>query len=238
MSHTSCLDCHMSWCMPVCGLPKAYKIQAPTPQALGFNPTRGIDVCLYSFCVFIIFCMYRPRDGPISHQRGPTKQSIITKSSIFWDITPCNPLTVNRYSRRNKTCFACSRLTYSWTMKTEATFSSETSTDFNRTTRRFMYQKINSLQPLQRNSRVLCRNTIPEPRQRELMDLSPLSCHAEGRRLFQSIIYSSKHVRWRVHFEATCYTRPHFLLSYHLSQVVIFSSTCCPVTHSSFMELL
>jgi hypothetical protein len=63
------------------------------------------------------------------------------KSSISWDITQCSPLSVNR--RYGVTCSAllatCFRLVsclaYSSTLKMDATCSSKTSVDFQRTTR-------------------------------------------------------------------------------------------------------
>jgi hypothetical protein len=85
------------------------------------------------------------------------------KNAMFWDITPCSPLKVNwrfggtyrlhlqgrRISRaRNQresrclslppalTPFSCSA--YSSTLKTEAIYSSETSLDIQRTTRRYI----------------------------------------------------------------------------------------------------
>jgi hypothetical protein len=87
------------------------------------------------------------------------------KSSIFWDLTPCSPLKVNigfgetcrlhlqnrRISRSGKgreskwqtellppTFTLVSHSAYSSILKTEATCSSETSLDFQRTTRRFI----------------------------------------------------------------------------------------------------
>jgi hypothetical protein len=64
------------------------------------------------------------------------------KSLIFWDITPCSPFKVNR--RFGGTCrlAPASRLVsssaYSSTLKTEATCSSETSVDFQRTIQRYI----------------------------------------------------------------------------------------------------
>jgi hypothetical protein len=68
------------------------------------------------------------------------------KSTIFWDITACNPLSGNR--RFGGTCrfhlclpsaftlVSCSA--YSSTLKMEAIWSSETSVDFQRTTQRYI----------------------------------------------------------------------------------------------------
>jgi hypothetical protein len=54
------------------------------------------------------------------------------KCSIFWDKTPCSPLTVLAI------CFVqVSCLDYSSTLEMEATLSSETSVDFQRTPRRY-----------------------------------------------------------------------------------------------------
>jgi hypothetical protein len=66
--------------------------------------------------------------------------AVVMKISIFWDITPCRPLKVNR--RFWGTCrlhlYVESCLAYSLTLKTEAMCSSETSADFQRTTRRYI----------------------------------------------------------------------------------------------------
>jgi hypothetical protein len=61
------------------------------------------------------------------------------KSSIFWDITPCSPLNVNRHFggtyRLLTTSFTLvTCLAYSSTLKMEATCSSETSVDIRLTT--------------------------------------------------------------------------------------------------------
>jgi hypothetical protein len=67
---------------------------------------------------------------------------------VLWDITSCSPLKVNQHFGRTwclhlqallATCFklvSCSA--YSWTLKMEATCSSETSVDFQRTTHRYI----------------------------------------------------------------------------------------------------
>jgi hypothetical protein len=67
-----------------------------------------------------------------------------TKSSIFWDITHCSPLKVNRrFGGTYRLCLSpaftlvsCS--TYCSTLKMEAMCSSETSADFQRTTRHYI----------------------------------------------------------------------------------------------------
>jgi hypothetical protein len=75
-------------------------------------------------------------------------------SSIFWDITPCSPLNVNRrfggksclhlqdrrINRARNRHEAGSKffLAYSSTFKMDAICSSETSVDFQRTTRRYI----------------------------------------------------------------------------------------------------
>jgi hypothetical protein len=74
---------------------------------------------------------------------------VVMNSYIFWDITPRNPLKINRNFRgtagRNSALFvACSvlvsDLAYSSTLKMEATLYSETSIVFQRTTR--LYTRI------------------------------------------------------------------------------------------------
>jgi hypothetical protein len=86
--------------------------------------------------------------------------AVVMKSPIFWDITPCSPLKVNRrFGEKRRlhlqgrrvsqkinlseallaTCLTLLyRLTYSSTVKMEAICSSETSVDFQRTTRRYI----------------------------------------------------------------------------------------------------
>jgi hypothetical protein len=62
------------------------------------------------------------------------------KSSVFWDIRPCSPLKVNRRSRG--TCHFHLHvkflLGFSSTLRMEATCSSETSVDSQRTTWRYI----------------------------------------------------------------------------------------------------
>jgi hypothetical protein len=62
------------------------------------------------------------------------------KSTIFWNITPCNPLNVNRcfggtYHLLSRWFFA--ELNFS-TLKMEAIYSFETSVDTQQTTRRYI----------------------------------------------------------------------------------------------------
>jgi hypothetical protein len=60
------------------------------------------------------------------------------KSNVFWDITPCIPLKVNRSIQRTLSLPPAfkfvSRSAYSLTLKMEKSFSSETSDDFQWTT--------------------------------------------------------------------------------------------------------
>jgi hypothetical protein len=67
-------------------------------------------------------------------------------NSFFWDITLCSPLKVSqRFGRMCRLHLQglayC--LAYPSTMNIEATCSSETSDDFNRTTRRYIPEEIN-----------------------------------------------------------------------------------------------
>jgi hypothetical protein len=76
--------------------------------------------------------------------------AVVLKSTIFWDITPCSPLKVNRrfggiyclnLHRRIAllaSCFLVSCLAYSSTLEMEASCSSEMSVDFQRSTRRYI----------------------------------------------------------------------------------------------------
>jgi hypothetical protein len=60
---------------------------------------------------------------------------VVMMSSVFWDITPCSPLKVDRVLSPAFTLVSCSA--YS-TLKMEAICSSETSVDFQRTKRRYI----------------------------------------------------------------------------------------------------
>jgi hypothetical protein len=63
---------------------------------------------------------------------------MVMKSSVFWDITPCSPLKVNRsfgWTYRKQSLLFASLWFLSSTLKMEATCSSETSFYFRRTTR-------------------------------------------------------------------------------------------------------
>jgi hypothetical protein len=71
------------------------------------------------------------------------------RRSVSWDITLCSPLKVNQrfggLCRLHPQCEAGSNQSYIWflswlflTQKIEATCSSETSVDFQRTTRRYI----------------------------------------------------------------------------------------------------
>jgi hypothetical protein len=71
---------------------------------------------------------------------------IVVKSTIFWDITPCNPLRVNRrfggiyrlYLQGRKVSRARAQRESRWKPDPmEAICSSETSVNFQRTTRRY-----------------------------------------------------------------------------------------------------
>jgi hypothetical protein len=58
MSQILCLDCYMSWRMPVCGLPKAWTVFARSDtRIVGSNPTQGMDVCVRLFCVCVVLCV-------------------------------------------------------------------------------------------------------------------------------------------------------------------------------------
>jgi hypothetical protein len=118
------------------------------------DPYKGHILCVIiksfsSFRLSFIFFYYFPF----------FRVDISSKSSIFWDITPCSPLKVNRrFGRtcrchlqvgrmiqgRNKSeagrllaaCFMLvSCLDYSSTLKIEAIYFSEMSDEFHRTTR-------------------------------------------------------------------------------------------------------
>jgi hypothetical protein len=79
-------------------------------------------------------------------------QTVITKSSIFWDMTPCNPLKVNllfrwtcllhfqgrRISHEKTHMKHIASRAHSTSLKMEATCSSETSADFQQTTGRYI----------------------------------------------------------------------------------------------------
>jgi hypothetical protein len=87
------------------------------------------------------------------------------KTTILWDITPCIPLKVNprfggtspsssgsknKPRKKPELCFhAGFLLAYSLTLKMEAIYSSETSVDFQRTTRRYI-PEVNTLHNIKR----------------------------------------------------------------------------------------
>jgi hypothetical protein len=73
------------------------------------------------------------------HRPTPRTES---KSIIFWDITPCSQLKVNRRFGGTSELAACFHAGFLigllLTLKMEATCSSETSVDFQRTIRRYI----------------------------------------------------------------------------------------------------
>jgi hypothetical protein len=79
--------------------------------------------------------------------------NLLVKSTIFWDITPCGPLKVNR--RSDEYIASISRVENKpskipgWkqvaSLKIEAMFFSETSVDFRRTMRRYIPEDNNTL---------------------------------------------------------------------------------------------
>jgi hypothetical protein len=69
--------------------------------------------------------------------------AVVMKNPIFWNVTPCSPLkAIRRFGgicSSIATCFMLvSGLPYSSTLKMEATYSSETTVDFEQTTRRYI----------------------------------------------------------------------------------------------------
>jgi hypothetical protein len=70
--------------------------------------------------------------------------AVVMKSTIFWDITPCSPLTVRRNMSPTSACHPAFTLVscsaYSSILKMEATCSFETSVDFQQTTRRYILE--------------------------------------------------------------------------------------------------
>jgi hypothetical protein len=87
--------------------------------------------------------VYFPR--LLCHVRYAVLTSVVMKCSIFWDIMPCSPLKVNRRFEEHVafwfppafTLVSCSA--YSSTLKMEAC-SSETSAEFQRTTRCYILE--------------------------------------------------------------------------------------------------
>jgi hypothetical protein len=66
---------------------------------------------------------------------------VVMKSTIFRDITPCSPLKVNRINRarnQHESYTLISLLGIFFDLKMEAIYCSETSVDFQRTTRRYI----------------------------------------------------------------------------------------------------
>jgi hypothetical protein len=74
----------------------------------------------------------------VAEQTAKSRSEVLTAmvmmSSVFWDITPCSPLEINR--RFGGTFRLLLLPPYSSTVKVEASCSSETSVDFQLTTRR------------------------------------------------------------------------------------------------------
>jgi hypothetical protein len=106
-------------------------------------------------------CMSSYVFWPIKTKGVEVLTAVVMKSSIFWDTKPCSPLKVNRRlegtcrlhlqsgrirqvrNQPEKLCLPpaftlVSCLVYSSTLKMEATYSSKTSVDFQRTTRRYI----------------------------------------------------------------------------------------------------
>jgi hypothetical protein len=69
------------------------------------------EICAYSICFeshYVVVSVYSYLGGPKLESTSETRYSdrfllwfevltaVVMKSSVFWDITPCNPLSVNR----------------------------------------------------------------------------------------------------------------------------------------------
>jgi hypothetical protein len=72
------------------------------------------------------------------HVGSEVLTAVVMESSIFWDITPCSPLKVRARLCLPPAFTPVSCLAYSSTLKMEAKCSSETSVDFQRTTRSYI----------------------------------------------------------------------------------------------------
>jgi hypothetical protein len=125
--------------------------QIPAEKRLDSNEseTRGCTTYTYCYTCVCVGKIHNPRDV------------LIFKScSLFWDITPCCPLKVNRrskgtclrfqgWSSRKQSLFASwfmmvSCLAYSSTLKIEALCSSVTSVYIQQTTRHYVAEDISS----------------------------------------------------------------------------------------------
>jgi hypothetical protein len=61
---------------------------------------------------------------------------VVMNSSIFWDITPCSPLSVDRIGLPSD--FTLVSFSAYSALKMDVTYSYETSVDFQRNTRRYI----------------------------------------------------------------------------------------------------
>jgi hypothetical protein len=110
--------------------------------------------------------------------------AVVMKSTIFWDITPCSPLKVNRRfggTYRLNLCPAYHLLArwfiaraYSSTLKVEAKYTSETSIYFQRNTRRYIPED-STLQDSRRSDQD--SNPSPPDCKSDVLPLEP-SCSA------------------------------------------------------------
>jgi hypothetical protein len=82
----------------------------------------------------------------VLNQAPKTTTNTCIKSSIFWDITPCSPLSVNRrfggtyrlHLQGRRIRRARNQCESRWQAELEAMCSSETSVDFQRTEQRYI----------------------------------------------------------------------------------------------------
>jgi hypothetical protein len=63
---------------------------------------------------------------------------LVMNNTIFWDITLCSPLKVNKRFRERAAFTLVSCLAYSFNLKMEVTCFSEMSVDFHQTTRHYI----------------------------------------------------------------------------------------------------
>jgi hypothetical protein len=120
-------------------------INVPTPNSTGSFPNNALNICnichestqanqrtdRHAFPNYFI-------TASLLNVAFEVLTAVVTMSSVFWDITPCSTLKVNRYlegtCRLPPAFTLISCLDFSLILKMEATCSSETSADFQRTT--------------------------------------------------------------------------------------------------------
>jgi hypothetical protein len=126
----------MHTCLPEFHSLRAYIAECLTKDETGVILKEGASASIWTNYLFGVRTQHPNTNnfnGIIWTVGFEVVTAVVIKSTIFWDITPCSPLKVNR---RAFTLVSCSA--YSSILTMEAICSSETSVDFQRTTRRYI----------------------------------------------------------------------------------------------------